>query len=137
VSDNHNLFEVIAILAEDVRTEIGNKHTIIGALAGELMIPSVPANLKLSAYIVINFKYDGNRKIALGLNIGDTLVATSHSQVTTVNKLPVVLVIPAGIITISEPSIFTIDISVNGGEKRPLITAPIVLSPPGLGAPPA
>ena len=39
------------VICEDVRPELGNKHTILGAIAGEIWVPQFPTAFKIAAYI--------------------------------------------------------------------------------------
>ena len=51
-----------ALLCEDLRPEQNGKWTILGAFSGDIVVPSLPTNIKLTAYIEIflNKKYRGN-----------------------------------------------------------------------------
>lgn len=39
------------VLCEQVRVELGGKHTLLGAFAPELNIPEVPANVLIAAWV--------------------------------------------------------------------------------------
>jgi len=129
--------EVIAILAEDVRAELGGKHTIIGAFSGDILLPAFPASFKIAAYLVLRFKDKGDHVVDLEVKLDDAPLGTSTTGLDTREALTVVLVIPMGIVTVDHPQTFSIAGVIDGGEKRMIISTSIALAPLGTPFPPS
>jgi hypothetical protein len=58
------------VLCEDVRAELGGKWTILGVMAGDMNVPSLPTNIKIGLYIeaTVRKEYNGFAYIRLRLD---------------------------------------------------------------------
>ncbi|HTE42429.1 MAG TPA: hypothetical protein VK629_16525, partial [Steroidobacteraceae bacterium] len=48
---SETLSVVSAILCEDVREEVSNKHTLVGVITGDILVGVFPGNIRVAAYI--------------------------------------------------------------------------------------
>jgi len=64
-----------AILCEEVRPEAANKWSLLGVFPGGLMVPSLPANLRLGLYVEAKLERDYKGPIHLRILNNGTEVA--------------------------------------------------------------
>jgi hypothetical protein len=110
------------IVCEDVRMEIGNKHTILGAIAGDFSIPQFPAAFKLAAYIDMTAP-------AITETIEVRWMFSGHQQISALHQFTgdppnhVVIVLPPVVLMASNAGDLALEIRVQNGnwvelEKR-------------------
>ena len=121
-------FTVTAILGEEVRPELGNKHSILGIYTGDVLLPEFPANIRLSFYIVFKFIRAGEHKIELRILLDNKVITSGVTELTSNEGDPAVLVSPSGILGVDSPSELKIDASVDGGRRTTLVKKQIRLA---------
>jgi len=117
------------VFCEDIRQEAGNKVTILGAAAGKLNIPTVPANIKAAFYGELFLSALGAAKISLLVAYDGTQVATIDMNVI-VNDVeePIVVAIPAFPLPVLGPGQITIDLEL-GGKRRTIFKREVRVQP--------
>jgi len=128
-------FTAFTLLAEDVRIEVGNKHTIIGTLSADMNVTSFPANIKIASYTIFRFKSDGVYEVDIQILVGGIPVAGGKSALEAKSGEPAILVIPAGLLMITEPTDLQITASVDGARKTTLVKSAIRIGDVSVPAP--
>jgi hypothetical protein len=130
-------FDFSSVVAEDIRIEVGNKHTIIGFYSGDVIVPEFPIQIRMAALIIFNFKEAGFHEIALTFYIGSDEVATGTSMIEARVGDPSVLNVPSGMLQVAAPGDFRIEGSIDKGERLVLVRKAIRLGDPSLFPPAA
>jgi hypothetical protein len=110
------------VVCEYVRLELNNKHTIIGAMAGDISVPSFPANIIISLYIEVFFPKPGRRTLEVSLHYGGLLTVQFkiQAEVTDVS-LPAIIALPTTLIQMAGEG----DLDVRGildlGREQPIV----------------
>lgn len=96
------------IFCEDVRQEAGNKWSILGVLSADILVPSLPATVRLALYVegeVAN-AYDGPLNLRLRLEDQELLVAQGKLNA---QKGIIVLPVPQLIVSIPNAGMLRVD----------------------------
>lgn len=109
-----------AIFCEEVRSELGGKHTILGASAGTLNLPTAGL-IRVSAFIVIEPGKLGEQMLKLDISFAGKPVASAEIELE-VNALdePAVIPLPSFPLPILENGVFAIDVTIDGYRQRAL-----------------
>lgn len=111
------------ILCEDIREEIGNKKSLIGVLAGDILTGAFPAHLSLAIY----FEYlpdesDGDEFAAdFRLWRGDTMIVHGACKAPIEPDKIVTIVLPRGLAYFDAESRFRMTISLKGQPELELL----------------
>jgi len=113
---------ISAILCESVRTEIGNKFSIIGVIVGDLNMAVMPAAISLTCFMeylpdasgrqTIFVRYVYNDKVAASIQAGLDII---------VDNLPIAIPFPAVSLNIDAPGTLRFEAS-GDGEIWELLT---------------
>jgi hypothetical protein len=123
MSDTSNIctsdFPVV-LLCDDIRKEVGNKRTIVGAFSGDVLIETFPAVIPLAIYLV--YRTHSSDEIAMEfeymlderplVKIAATLRKHGGSSEDAVVDLPKLF------LTFENPGNFVVNVSVNGKRHR-------------------
>lgn len=117
------------IFCEDIRTEGGNKKSLMGIVSGDLLAAEMPARIQMAFYI--EYENDPDKKEPESLNIslwrGDEHVA--HVEAFTNLSQPMTnLVLPRTIMAFPEATTFRLTVSIDGGEEIELMRKHVSLA---------
>jgi hypothetical protein len=117
-----------AILCEDVRREVGNKRTLVGILAGDILVPSFPSLLNFAVYVEYIPLQTGRLDFSLEAFIGDVkaFIATGQMLVSQ-PKNPAIIDIPKLSANIIEPVEIRVNASFAGGPMETIISKQVIL----------
>lgn len=104
-----------AIICDEVRFEVTNKLILLGVYTGDIIVPSFPAALSLSIYVVIEDLALGEHQFELRLT-GSDMRAEVEGQVHVEAAGPVGLPTPQVSMQFRNAGTMTLDIKVNDGE---------------------
>ena len=109
------------ILCEHIAPGLGNKTSLIGVYAGDILVGKFPANLRLAVYIE-HIPNDSERyEMAFEIKVGDESVGKGTAEITdAVPNEAALLVLPGINLTTQKEGRFRVLISING---EPPITA--------------
>src|SRR5579872_7073229 len=92
------------LLCEDVRREIGNKRTLVGVLAGDILVPSFPSFVNFGVYIEYVAVETGSLDFHVEVFAGEKkLYMVLGQMLITSTKLPSVIDIPKVAVNVVEP----------------------------------
>ena len=124
-----------ALLCEDVRTELGNKHTIVGVFSNDILVASLPAVLSLSAYLEYVPDEIGVQNITLSIVVAGNVVANIEAKLSVVEAKTVsVLYLPRVNLTVPRAAEIRLDMKVFPGEPTTIIKKQVLTSPDVIGA---
>jgi hypothetical protein len=121
-------YTITAILCEDVRSEIGNKHTIIGTYTGDILLKEFPATFRIAMFSVLKFAKPGKYNCAVKLFFHDGHLA--DGEIVAEVKEPdenVIFVLPSGLLNASEEGEFRVDMSLNGTKWETVASTTVKL----------
>jgi hypothetical protein len=136
-------FTTTTILAEEIRPELGNKHSLLGVYSGNILVDKFPAVIRLGIFIVFDFVRPGPHNVEMRMSLDKELVTQGTTQVIAEPGKTTVIVAPIGMLGAEKPSELRIDAAVDGGKrfvltrKRLLLSAPSAPSPPSEQSQPA
>ena len=108
-------YTVSAILCEDVRSEIGNKHTIIGTYTGDILLKEFPSTFRIAMFSVLKFAKPGKYDCAVKLSFdGDHLADGELKADVKDPDEKVIFVLPSGLLNAAAEGEFRVDMSLNG-----------------------
>ena len=116
----HKFLNVVA--CDDVRDEVGNKKSLMGAFAGDLLVQTFPAQVQIAVYI--QFQPDASRTanvLKIRLYVEDEQLIEGTMTVTPTDR-PAAVVLPKGVVTFDKPSTFRVTASVDDGEFEELLS---------------
>jgi hypothetical protein len=119
-----------AILCEDIRDEVGAKHSLMGVLSGDIIVPSLPATIQIAFFAQYHLSEgeDHQIKVLLRLMIDDTEIAHATLEANVPAHAPVAtLVLPKGLASFEKESTFQILASIRGGPEEVLVTKKLIL----------
>lgn len=116
------------ILCEDVRDETGKKKSLMGVLAGDIIVGEFPATISLAVY----FEYvpddsDGSEFSAdFSLMIDSDVIARGAISAPIEKGNIVTMVLPRGLVMIQKPSTFRIMLGVKDHAEFELLAKKII-----------
>jgi hypothetical protein len=117
------------ILCEDIRDEMGNKKSLMGVLAGDIVVGELPATLSVAIY----FEYvpdaaDGSEFSAtFRLLIDDGEIAQGAIEAPIEKGSVVTLILPKALVGFQKPSIFRMMLTVRGGPEFEVLEKKVML----------
>jgi hypothetical protein len=124
------------IVCDDIREEIGNKKSLMGILAGDILTASMPANVQIAFYIDYLPTDDGNDQISFQLLQDETEIAKGRLEVDAKRTRHASLIVPKALIRFEHECTFRMLASINGGETMELLRKQVSLNPQNAGIPP-
>lgn len=104
-----------ALLCEDVRDEIGNKKSLMGVLAGDVIVAEFPATLKVCVYAEIEFNPDRNiKRTEILLTHDDQEILRAQIEFEPSRNV-VSMVLPQGLLKLDRPG--TLRLAMSAGEQ--------------------
>lgn len=128
---NSLLKEHMAILCEDIRQELGNRQSLMGVYAGDILVVEFPATIRLTMFASLKFREPGTYSAKLRVVIGKEKPNSADIQIEQSPSGPAVIMLPAGMLHLDEPSEFRVDIAVEGAKWQRLVATKVLLAPPG------
>jgi hypothetical protein len=118
-----------AILCEDVRPEAANKWTLLGVFPGGLMVPNLPANLRIGMYIEATLAKDYKGPIHLRMLNNGTEVAQMRGELDAKVGF-VALPIAAFVAGFAHEGTIEIEVGTDAVHWRHLLTRDLLIGPP-------
>jgi hypothetical protein len=107
-----------ALLCELCRPDLGNKWTLLGVFAGDLFLPSFPAQLQLSAYLEMDSVSPGNHTMSIKVDAPGVEMRVEGNFEATGEATVVSMPLPNLQLGIDEPGDLVINVSLDGGEQH-------------------
>ncbi len=107
------------VLCEDIRDETGNKKSLMGVMAGDVLVDEFPATLSVAVY----FEYVPDGEDGDELSAEFRLLQNDAEIVHGAIRAPidpgkiVTLVLPRGLAIFEKEASFRMTLSVNGGDE--------------------
>src|SRR5579871_1507435 len=127
---------VTTILCEDVRQEIGNKHTIVGSWFADLTLSELPGNVRIAVLIVLQGLAGGHHEAKVELRLDKEAVAGVSFAMDAKTGEAVVLTLPQGLLAMSRPATLSVCMSMDGGRWATLTSSEIRLGATSVSAAP-
>jgi hypothetical protein len=110
------------VVCEYVRTELNNKHTIIGAMSGDISVPSFPANIIISLYIEVFFPKSGRCTLEVSLHYNNLLVVQFKIQADVKDvSLPAIIALPSAVIQMAGEGDLEVRGMLDRGREQPIL----------------
>ena len=116
-----------------------SKAVLAGVFSGDILLPSLPARLRVSLYSEFLPPESGKHRIEIRIFLDKKLFARAESEVAnTISGTPTIIILPQIEIGIDRPLTLRIKASVNGGRETTLVTKRIMVKEkPSTLVPPA
>jgi hypothetical protein len=117
-----------AILCDFCRPELGGKITLIGTMAGDILVPALPAAIPISAYLEVNGIPIGSHHLTIQFETPDGIsdvVAGVDSHAEGLGAMP----LPQLTLQVSKPGPLIIRIKLNDGPWVEAISRKILEGP--------
>ncbi len=107
------------ILCEDIRDEIGNKKSLMGVMAGDILVGEFPATLSVASYLeYVPDSEDGSEFSAeFRLLKGDSLLISGEIRAPIEPGKIVQLILPRGLAIFDAETSLRMLVSVKGGAE--------------------
>jgi len=122
-------YQAFALFCEDTRLEAGNKHTILGAFVGDLLVDEFPANIKFAVYGVVVFDKVGHHRLEWRVRLNKDPLGTAVAEADVLADNSNVLLVPAGLVHVERPSTLAIDLSIDGSRFATLVQTKLIKTP--------
>jgi hypothetical protein len=124
----HHFLNVI--ICEDIRDEIGNKKSLMGIFAGDIIVAELPATIQMAVFAqYVPAPYDEEVSVEFQLLEDDTLMAKAKMATKIANMQPASFILPRALVTFDKETIFKILAAINGGEATEIIRKKICKGP--------
>jgi hypothetical protein len=127
VTELSNKFRNV-IFCEDIRDEVGNKKSLMGAIAGDVFVPAFPATIKIAIY----FEYapepiERNQHLSIEFRLlqNDDEIAKGGMEATVQPNQSANFILPMALVTFEKEATFRMRAAVNGGPEQELLTKKI------------
>jgi hypothetical protein len=116
------------ILCEDIREEVGNKKSLMGVLAGDIIVAAFPATLNVAVYFeYVPDKDDGNEfAIEFRLWQDDEELAVGKVRAPIEPGKVVTLVLPRALSVFEKAKAFRMTVKRNGEEEFELLNKKVL-----------
>jgi hypothetical protein len=116
-----------AILCEDVRYEVGNKKSLIGTFAGNIIVSEFPAAIQLAVYLEYTPKTVGkDEKVDLEMWQDDVKIGSATIIVNAKNNDNATLILPRAIVPFKKEGAFRVTASIDGGQSFEVLTKQLI-----------
>ena len=119
------------IFCEDIRDEVGNKRSLMGVVAGDLLVATFPAVVQTAVY----FEYAAEKRDGENLSIefrmlqDDAEIGKGRMEANISHNKQAIFVLPRGYIQFNKPATFRIVGSVNGAPEQEIMSKRILQMP--------
>ena len=129
MNERTNRFQNV-LLCEDIRDEVGGKHSLMGVFSADITVPSFPAFIQLAAYVQyrLNPGFEGEINGTISIFQDDTKFV--EGAVKGLAKTPetfVTFILPKAIVTFDRPCTYRIVIEIDGHQEE-VLSKKILLS---------
>jgi hypothetical protein len=114
------------IVCEDVRPEKGGKWSILGAFSGDIVVASLPGNLRLAFYADGETISEAKKAILVRLSLNGTEILKLQGQFDA-KRGPINFPFPGTFINVAAPGSLEIALSEDGNEWVTIITKKIIV----------
>lgn len=97
------------VVCEDVRFEMGNKHTLLGVLAGDVELAQFPAVFKIAAYADLVTEHANDETLETRWVFADSAQAGAINQFTSHPPNHVAVIMPTAMLMASGPGILQLE----------------------------
>jgi hypothetical protein len=110
------------LVCDYVRQEINNKYTIIGAMYGDILVPSFPTNVVISLYFEAFFPDAGKHTLEVSFHYNDLLAARFQIQADVSDlSLPAIIALPPAITSIAAEGDLEVSGKLDSGREQPIV----------------
>jgi hypothetical protein len=109
--------EVTAVLVcDDIRKENNGKDILIGVYSGDILLPSLPAQLSLAFWIEVAPVQVGSKKATFRIGFGGDRSAMIHTELEVSRTGPAAIALPTFLVSIDSPGDLTLEIQEGNGD---------------------
>jgi hypothetical protein len=109
------------LVCEYVRPETNNKHTIIGAMSGDILVQSFPANIAIAFYVEIFFPEVGVHKLVVSVYYNSFHAAQFQLQLDVKDiALPGIIVLPTFLLPMTVEGDLEVRGRLDSGREQPI-----------------
>ena len=121
-----NYFNVI--LCDDIRDEIGNKKSLMGVLAGDIIVPSFPASIQVAVFFQYRPDKDAAGEIFISIRFVDdkTEMMKAKTGIAVADNGIITIAIPKGIATFEKETTLRIFVSINDGPEQEIMSKKVM-----------
>jgi hypothetical protein len=121
------------ILCEDIRDELGGKHSLMGVFSGDITIPAFPVTMQLAAYMQYEADqgFEGEMDFAISIFLDDRKLVGGvlRASIKAGDTLPTII-LPKGLFTLDQPATYRLVVTVEGRDaevlsKKIMLGAPV------------
>ena len=126
-----NLKVINAVLCEDVRQEIGNKRSLMGAFSGDIIAAEMPAHIQLALYV--DFKRNNpDEEVALDVAflVDDSQIVKFRAKLERGSECAT-LVIPKGIVQFDKDGVFSVKITPDNQKEEEILRKVVMAAKKG------
>jgi hypothetical protein len=116
------------ILCDDVRNETGNKLSLMGVIAGDIIVGEIPATISFALYMQYFANPDESGKVSIQLRLfqGDTEIVKGRFEGDISEDKMLNFVLPRALVTFEKETTFRIHANINDGEEREILSRKII-----------
>lgn len=123
--------KITTIVCEEIRAELGNKHSALGIYSGDIIVHELPANIRISFMLIFDTLAPGTHRINIRMSLGRREVFGGTTSIDVKLNESATVVAPGGLLALDKESTsFRLTASVDGARRVTLAQKRIVFSPP-------
>jgi len=111
-----------AILCEYIRPEVNNKYSLLGVMAGDILVPEFPANIAIAFYIELIFSSLGKHAATLSIKYDNNTIGELHAEMEISGlSSPTPLALPFVVVPVGRPGQLKISVHIDGQDYPKII----------------
>jgi hypothetical protein len=120
-----------AIVCEDVRAELNNKWSILGAYSGDIAVPNVPAAIKIAFYMEGQLAKPYHGPLSARIRLDNDQVALVTGTMDAKESGPVSLPIPGPIVPFQNAGTIFMDLSFDSSTWVEVVSKKLIIRSSG------
>jgi hypothetical protein len=115
------------IVCEDIRDEVGNKRSLMGVMAGDILVAGFPATLQIAIFLDYAPDADDGDHLSIEFRLvqGDVEIAKGGMEAAILPGLPANFILPRALVTFEKESTFRMFVSINQRPEQEILSKKI------------
>src|SRR5271166_2125054 len=117
------------ILCEDIRDEVGRKKSLMGVMAGDILVPNFPTTIKIAVYMEYQTgDNDEQEKLSIEFRLllqDDVELAKGGMTSNVPVGEAITFVLPQALMTVEKENAFRMVVSINKSPEREILSKKI------------
>lgn len=123
-----DLTVVGAIVCEDIRQETGKKLSLLGVFSGDILVRTIPANLRVALYLATEASAEVDIELFYRLRLNEEELLTAQGRFkSSVGKGAIPF--PSMVVAISQPGVLHFEIGADGKDWVEVATKNVSVGP--------